>query len=120
MAVKAFMHNKLSSGRKVIQRRRCRRRNSPVWGPVVGRRTQQCLTLSLSLSFFVDIAVVVFVVVWTTVLSSAIAVDPPRGGATRGWQGGGGGRQSPSVTLATFALPVAAAFGGKNYNVNKI
>jgi len=26
----------------------------------------------------------------------------------------------PPVTLATFALPVAAAFGGKNYNVNKL
>jgi hypothetical protein len=24
------------------------------------------------------------------------------------------------VTLATFTLPVAAAFGGKNYNVNKL
>ena len=24
------------------------------------------------------------------------------------------------VTLATFALPAAAAFGGKNYNVNKL
>ena len=80
---------KLSSGRTVFQRRRRRRRISPVWGPVVGRRTQQRLTLSLSLSFFVDIIVVVFVVVRTTALSSAVAVDPPQGGATRGWQGGG-------------------------------
>jgi len=24
------------------------------------------------------------------------------------------------VTLATFALPAEAAFGGKNYNVNKL
>ncbi len=90
-----------------------------MWGPVVGQRTQQRITLSLSLSFFVDIVVVVFVVVRTTTLSSAVAVDPPRGGATRGWQGGGVGRQSPSMTLVMFALSAAAAFGGKNYNVNK-
>jgi len=34
----------------------------------------------------------------------------------------GGGRtpEPPSVTLVMFALPAAAAIGGKNYNVNKL
>jgi len=29
-------------------------------------------------------------------------------------------KYSPPVTLTTFTLPAAAAFGGKNYNVNKL
>jgi len=41
-----------------------------------------------------NIVVVVFVLVWPAAPSSAVAVDPPRVGATRRWQGGEG-RQSP-------------------------
>ena len=67
-----------------------------------------------------DIVVVVFVLlVRPAAPSSAVVVDPPQGGDT-GVAGGGRMPEPPSVTLATFALPAEAAFGGKNYNVNTL